>query len=71
MAEFVVGPRELLQKWCHRTWPDVMAAAEAGTDGLRPTNFNEYKDMKTGEFKLRKIVSLSLGELTGLYAQNW
>ena len=31
---FVVVPRAVFEQYCHEPWADVVAAAQAGTDGL-------------------------------------
>lgn len=35
MSTFVIVPRGVAAQWWSRPWSDVLAAAQAGTDGLR------------------------------------
>jgi len=72
--QIVIGPREALARYGSLPWAEVLAAAQAGRDGLRVARFGEPDDgAARDEFILRELQSAGsrFDGHASLMRQNW
>lgn len=69
---FVLGPKDVFDKYINRPWDYVMEAAEAGTDGLTVTRADNPRAPE-GHFAIREMRGRAFGTvgIASLVEQRW